>query len=278
MLSTHSLAGEGRTYLTDSAMPKRDDDDSRDDDVVEPSLEDVDDFSEPEEEGEEQRGISLADLGKSFAKLLGRGTKAPPTDEVPAKINDDGTLCDASMSDGDEDFVVTPNSILEAMLFVGHPDNEPLTSRQLASLMRGVSPKEVDQLVVELNEQYAKNEFPYEIVAESDGYQMRLRDDMACVRERFYGRLREARLSQPAIDVLAVVAYHQPATRHQVDAICQCPTGAVLSLLVRRQLLRIEQTKEKPRKKLFHTTNRFLQLFRIESLEDLPRPQDTDDA
>lgn len=262
-------------------------------DVVEPALEDVEQFddvpadetpnekSEEEQDvdgGEPQKGVSLADLGRSFAKLLGGGRKKSAKTKDASLATDGNKPDGTSLSESDEDsFVVSPSSILESMLFVGHPENQPLTSRQLASLLRGVSPKEVDQLITDLNQQYSDEGVPYEIVPDGDGFRMQLNSEFAYVRERFYGRIREARLSQSAIDILAVVAYNQPCTRARVDEICQRPTGSVLSQLVRRQLLRVEQTTEKPRKKLFHTTDRFLKFFRIQSLEDLPRPQDTVD-
>jgi segregation and condensation protein B len=105
---------------------------------------------------------------------------------------------------------------------------------------------------------------------------MVLRPEFAAVRERFYGKIREARLSQSAIDVLSLVAYHQPITRSRVDEIRGKPSGGVLSQLVRRQLLRIERTESKPRVTHFFTTDRFLELFALDDLEDLPRTQDLD--
>ena len=171
---------------------------------------------------------------------------------------------------------VTPRSILEAVLFVGHPANQPLSSREVARLMRGVRPAEVDQLVRELNAVYAEDGSPYFIESLGSGYRMTLRRQYQALREKFYGRVRQARLSQPALDVLAIVAYRQPVLRAEVDQLRGKPSGAILTQLVRRQLLRIEHRPAPPRAAAYYTTDRFLAVFGLESLDDLPREQDMD--
>ena len=156
---------------------------------------------------------------------------------------------------------VTPRSILEALLFVGTPQNEPLTSAHVSGLMRGVRPQEIDALVVELNEQYDAEGCPYRIRSVGSGYQLAPREEYASLRDKFYGRVKEARLSPAAVEVLAVVAYRQPLTRDEIDALRGRPSGGVLAQLVRRQLLRIERPEDRPRQPKYLTTDRFLALF-----------------
>ncbi|MEO8495739.1 MAG: SMC-Scp complex subunit ScpB, partial [Planctomycetota bacterium] len=175
-----------------------------------------------------------------------------------------------------ESVEVTPRTILEAMLFVGSSNSEPLSGRVVAGLMRGVSPREIEELVRELNEAYEAEACPYHIISEGAGYAMQLRPEFARLRDKFYGRVREAKLSQPAIDVLAMVAYRQPITRDSVNELRGQSSGAVLSQLVRRELLRIERTKENPRSPLYRTTDRFLDLFGMASIEELPQSQEFD--
>ena len=227
-------------------------------------------------------GISLEDLGQAYAALLNRGSvpyeepqEAPPVGEVADELQaelEPEPLPPVS----DEACELSPKSILEAMLFVGHPLNEPLTSRHVASLMRGVLPEEIDELVRELNEQYDAERTPYHIASDSTGYRLVLRDDFAALREQFYGRVREATLSQAVIDTLAIVAYHQPVGLKEIDQLRGKPSGAILSQLVRRQLVKIERHSEKPREVKYRTTSRFLDLFSLESLEDLPRSQEVE--
>ena len=127
-----------------------------------------------------------------------------------------------------------------------------------------------------MNDVYRMEGCPYTIESSGEGFRMVLRQEFGAVRERFYGRIREARLSQSAIDVLSLVAYHQPISRNRVDEIRGKPSGGILSQLVRRQLLRIERTESAPRVTDYYTTDRFLELFSLDGLEDLPRTQDLD--
>ncbi len=98
---------------------------------------------------------------------------------------------------------------------------------------------------------------------------MSLRQAFASVRNRFYGKVREARLSQAAVDTLAIVAYRQPLTSDQVSQLRGTPSGHLLTQLVRRRLLAVERV-EGTRQVLYRTSDRFLELFGLESLEDLP--------
>lgn len=226
-------------------------------------------------------GMSLEDLAKSYADLMNRGpdpyAAQPAPQQVPVDAPADLPLQEALAAEEpppDDDGQVSPLGILEALLFVGHPQNEPLTARHLAALMRGVSPLEVDELLQELQAAYDEEGTAYTIVSENEGYRLALRPEFAPVRDKFYGRIKEAKLSQGAVDVLAIVAYHQPATAEQVNNLRGRPSGGLLNQLVRRELLRIERPTDTPRQPKFLTTDRFLTLFGLDSLDDLPQSQD----
>jgi len=167
---------------------------------------------------------------------------------------------------------ITPIRILEALLFVGTPDNAPLSGRQLAALMRGVSPEEIDAHVDQLNAQYQSEGAAYEIIKEPTGYRLALAATHAHMRNRFYGQVREVKLAQPVIDVLALVAYHQPVTKREIEQLMGSGCGGSLSQLLRRNLIAL--TKEPaPVGTVYRTTTRFLDLFDLESLDDLPRSE-----
>jgi segregation and condensation protein B len=100
--------------------------------------------------------------------------------------------------------------------------------------------------------------------------------EFAPLHDKLLGRVREAKLSQAAIDILAVVAYQQPVTRAEIDKLRGKPAGAMLGQLVRRDLLRIERPDTKPREPKYYTTDRFLALFGLNTLDDLPRSQELD--
>ncbi len=166
---------------------------------------------------------------------------------------------------------ISPRSILEAMLFVGDPKNQPLTGPTAAAVMRDVEPEEIASLTAELNERYRENGCPYEVVSEGAGFRLKLRRSFDNLVEKFHGRIREAKLSQAAIDVIAVVAYQQGISADRVAQLRGRPSGHVLAQLVRRQLLRIERAEDKSRSARYFTTARFLQLFALSGLEDMPQ-------
>ena len=233
--------------------------------------------------------LSIDQLSQAFAQLMGEQQEDASATGRVAALEDANrgeaakteasaaTGSTATVSDEDEGEIegrVTPESIIEAMLFVGHPENRPLTSRTIASFLRGVSPQEVDTMIQDLNRLYLEQKAPYEIVERDGGYHMGLREEFHRLRDVFLGRVREARLNQAAIDLLAIVAYQQPVTQDRIDALRGQPSSGTLAQLVRRQLLQVEYTREKPRKKVYRTTDRFLDLMGIQSLDDLPSHED----
>ena len=181
--------------------------------------------------------------------------------------------------DDDQIVPVSPESILEAMLFVGNPSNTPIAPEILSNLMRGVSVDEISGLVEELNEKYEKAGAPWEIVwfEEEGGYFMRLRESFAPLRENFYGKIRQAKLSQGAIDVLAIVAYEQPVSLDEINQTRGASSANILANLVKRQLLRTQKMRQGTKfVTVYYTTDRFLKLFELESISDLPQSEDLD--
>jgi segregation and condensation protein B len=258
--------------------------------------------SAPEQPSEppQRQGISFSALSAAFARAMGRRKKAAqPSDEghsnegtptaeatavaqnaaatsAPAPPSGETEPLEPELTDDKDPCQLCPRSILEAMLFVGNQSNEPLTSAQAAELMRGVTPEEIPDLVDELNHRYMASGAPYQIVSQGAGYRLLLRPAFHSLRDKFYGRVREARLSQAAIDILAIVAYRQPVTADDISKVRGLPSSGILSQLVRRQLLRIERPKGRKQPPQYYTTNRFLDLFGLESLEDLPQAEDVD--
>ena len=124
--------------------------------------------------------------------------------------------------------------------------------------------------------QYRRQRRPYSIHAREDGFVLTIQPSFRGLRERLFGGPREARLSQPALDVLSVVAYRQPVEKAEVDAIRGTDSGATLRQLVRLGLVAVQHRAEaESRAVRYGTTPRFLQLFNLGSLDELPRLGDT---
>ena len=225
-------------------------------------------------EGDE--GTSLDELSGAYAELIHAGNDpySASTETETSVVSAEAQMIPEPITvavSAEEEAELSPKSILEAMLFVGDPNGQPLIAAQVAKMMRGVSVQEIDDLISDLNCAYQDTGSVYEIRRQDAGYVMALRDQYDGLRERFYGTVRETKLSQVAIDVLAVVAYNQGISRQEIDAMRDQSSGSVLSQLVRRKMLRLERTEEKPRKTIYFTTDRFLQVFGLEDIEDLPQ-------
>lgn len=223
-------------------------------------------------------GLSLDKLSAAFAEMLKTGDDPypePNDDAEPLGLPGEAAVDPAGTAPAESvaSTQTSPQTILEALLFVGTPQNEPLTSQQVAGMMRGVRPVEIDTLVTTLNEQYDARRCPYRIESHGAGYRLVLRGDFGRLRDKFFGRAKQARLSHAAIEVLAAVAYHGPLTADEVNKLRGTPSGAILSQLVRRELLRIDRPDRKVQGK-YSTTSRFLELFRLNSLDDLPHSQE----
>jgi segregation and condensation protein B len=155
------------------------------------------------------------------------------------------------------------------MLFVG---GHPLTAEVACSAVRGLTAERFQTAVDTLNRRYREQWRPYTIEARDDGFVLVIRPTYRNLRERLFGGVRETRLSQPALDVLSVVAYRQPVGKAEVDAIRGTDSGAVLRQLVRLGMVAVQHRGESGSREVrYGTTPRFLQVFGLNSLDELPR-------
>lgn len=229
---------------------------------------------------QEEVGLSLEELGQTYAQMINRGHV--PYGDSEEKTRSNSTEATRPVFDPTEEELlesdscpITPLTILEAVLFVGTPDGKPIAAESVATLMRGVRIQEVDQLVDELNRAYEQNGHAMRIQATGGGYQLQLVPAMQSVRERFYGRIKETRLSQSAVDCLALIAYRPGITRDEIDFERGHSSGGILNQLVRRNLVQMRREGDKKkRKQCFYPTERLLRITGLSSLEELPRVED----
>jgi segregation and condensation protein B len=162
--------------------------------------------------------------------------------------------------------------IVEALLFVGGP---PLTAVRAGEVVRGLTADQFHMVLETLNQHYRHQGRPYVILPQAQGFVLTLKPRFRLVLEKLYGGAREARLSTAAVDALALVAYRQPVTKQEIDSPRGAESGGLLRQLVRRGLIAVVQRDgAAPGEVLYGTTPRFLDLFGLASLEDLPRTQD----
>jgi segregation and condensation protein B len=161
--------------------------------------------------------------------------------------------------------------IIEALLFAG---GQPLNAELAGRVIRGLTAGDFHSNIEELNRQYRRQNRPFTVQSTPSGFVMALRPKYDPIRERLIGAPREARLSRAAIDVLALVAFRQPIARPEIDSQRGSDSAAIVRQLVRLGLIVAEPAKEGQTEAAYSTTPRFLELFGLNSLDDLPRTMD----
>jgi segregation and condensation protein B len=158
---------------------------------------------------------------------------------------------------------------LEAVLFLAR---EPLASRKLSQYANLADGTQARTLVRRLNELYDAAGRAFRVEQVAGGYQLLSRRKFAPWLRRLAHVPGETRLSAPALETLAVIAYRQPVPRADIEAIRGVNCGEILRQLLERDLIRIGgRSEELGRPYLYLTTRRFLQLFGLTHLEELPR-------
>jgi segregation and condensation protein B len=160
---------------------------------------------------------------------------------------------------------------LEAVLFLAR---EPMGSRKLALLSGLADGTEARTLVRTLNRLYDEEGCAFRVVEVAGGFQLVSRAKFAPWLRRLQIAPTEVRLSAPALETLAVVAYRQPVLRADIEAVRGVQCGEILRQLMERGLVRIVgKSEDLGRPFLYGTTRLFLQTFGLRDLDGLPRPE-----
>src|SRR5690606_3300255 len=162
--------------------------------------------------------------------------------------------------------------IIEALLFAS---DAPLTAADLARIDERLDEDTVTAVIDELRSDYDLSERSFQVYEVAGGYQILTRPEFVSVLERYDTVPQTTRLSTPALEVLAIIAYRQPLGRAEVEEIRGVQSAAVLRTLQDRGLIEpVGRAEALGRPLLYGTTAKFLEHFGFRSLEDLPRPDE----
>jgi segregation and condensation protein B len=157
---------------------------------------------------------------------------------------------------------------VEAVLFLAR---EPLGSRKIAQLASLADGTEARTLVRRLNQLYDAGGSAFRVEELAGGFQLLTRPMFGPWLRRLLQAPVETRLSAPAMETLAVIAYRGPVLRSEIEAIRGVQCGDILRQLMDRDLVRIVgRTDDLGRPLLYATTKRFLQIFGLRHLDELP--------
>jgi len=167
-----------------------------------------------------------------------------------------------------QDSEPTMESVVEAVLFAS---DEPLTAARLADITE-TSTKQINQNVKNLNEKYKANNNAFRIEQIAGGYQMLTLNHYNHWLKKLLRAREDSKLSSAALETLAIIAYKQPIIRADIEAVRGVAAGEIIRNLMYKGLVKITGRAEVlGRPMLYGTTKKFLEIFGLNSLKDLPK-------
>jgi len=174
--------------------------------------------------------------------------------------------------------------IVEAILFASQ---KPISSKELSGIFKGaaesakdvpsiacfakVKRDQIEEAIRELEKEYEESDRSFEVRESAAGWQLVTRADFSPWLRQLFPENRQARLSAPAMETLAIIAYRQPITRADLEAVRGVAVDGVMQTLLDRGLIRIGGRAEIPgRPLLYETTQNFMEHFGLKNLDDLP--------
>ena len=158
-------------------------------------------------------------------------------------------------------------SAVEAILFAS---GEPVRMDRISTAL-GIDRSAAEQVLQKLMDYYAYERRGIRLLKIEDSWQLCSAPDYADVIRRAFEIRKPAKLSQPALEVLTIVAYYQPTTRAYVDQIRGVDSSYTMGLLLERGMIEECGRLQVPgRPRLYRTTKAFLRAFHLKSLDDLP--------
>ncbi|MSR37189.1 MAG: SMC-Scp complex subunit ScpB [Gemmatimonadetes bacterium] len=162
--------------------------------------------------------------------------------------------------------------IVEAVLFAS---DAPLKAEEIARADGALDEDVVEEAIRALQSEYAEGERAFQVVELAEGFQILTRGDFAPYLERFDTVPRPSRLSGPALETLAIIAYRQPIGRIEIEYVRGVACGGVIRTLQDRAIVDVVARGDGVgRPLLYGTTQRFLDHFGFRSIDDLPRPEE----
>ena len=158
--------------------------------------------------------------------------------------------------------------IIEALLFAS-PD--PLTQSKVNAVFNPETPN-LKNIIIDLNKQYNEEDHAFEIINIAGGFQLVSKKEYEIYLRRMLKKTGRISLSVASMDCLAIIAYKQPISRYEIEAIRGVDSSGVLKTLLNKSLIKIKGRDSGPgRPLLYRTTDVFMEYFGINRLSDLPK-------
>lgn len=167
------------------------------------------------------------------------------------------------------------NNIIEALIFAS---DAPLPLRKIKEIIADFTESEIKKRIKTINERHEEIQSPLHIVEVAGGYQMVTRPDYAEWIRKLYISRTKSRLTQRALETLAIIAYKQPVTKTEIESIRGVNVDAVIRTLIERKLITVTGREKAPGNPLLYgTTKFFLEYFGLKEITDLPKLREIDE-
>lgn len=184
----------------------------------------------------------------------------------------------------------TKKAIIETLIFVS---DEPLTDDSIFNIVINLDKEnstplehsnnqmfqnfleELDLIILQINDELEKNNRPYQIIRIANGWQFATRKEFGRIVRHYYKSKQVRRLSNAALEILAIIAYRQPITKPEIEMIRGVNSNETVNSLLEKNLIKISGRKSVLGRPLeYSTTDDFLKLFGLNSLDELPEIAD----
>ncbi len=163
-------------------------------------------------------------------------------------------------------------SAVEALIFASE---KPITIEQIKNVLGDIDILGVNNIIAELKNDYQAQNRGLRVVEIAGGFQMITSSNFAPFLKKLFKNRYNDKLSKPALETLAIIAYKQPLTKSEIELMRNVTIAGVMKNLIDKNLIRICGRKKIPgRPFVFGTTREFLEHFGLKSLQDLPKMED----
>ncbi|MDZ4772039.1 MAG: SMC-Scp complex subunit ScpB [Planctomycetota bacterium] len=230
----------------------------------------------------EKSTTTASELAVEFAPTETQAAESVDTDGVLLDAPSAIAVADESGPNVDSEFVSTPDSgpgdqlsddeLLSALTALVFASPEPITMRRLLEILENPARTRLAVALDRLREGLAASHLPLELREIAGGFQILTKPEMGEIVQRLFKARRAERISSAALETLAVIAYRQPVSKAEIEAIRGVQAGPILRTLIERGLVRVTGRADVPGHPLqYGTTREFLDRFGLGTLEDLPR-------
>lgn len=226
-----------------------------------------------------ERELTPAAIGEAYGALLenqaerstqaaGEGAHSTAAPDAAAATTDVNAV-ESTLGAGNS---LTDDEILNAVTALVFASPEPIALRRLVALLENPAVARVEAALVRVRERLTQSSLPLELREIAGGFQILTTPEMGETIQRLFKARKAERISPAALETLAVVAYRQPVTKAEIEAIRGVQGGPILRTLIDRGLVRVAGHADVPGHPLLYATTReFLDRFGLASLGELPR-------